>query len=54
MIQDEKITEYLTDMIAYLSKMETRSSEPEEEKKYRHTRYTLEAMLKQIDDGVFS
>lgn len=48
-----KVSEYLTDMIAYFSRMEERTTEPEEEGKYRYCRYTLEAMLKQVDDGGF-
>lgn len=54
LVDTEKLTEYLSDMIAYLARMEERSYEPEDQGKYRHTRYTLEAMLKQVDEGVFS
>lgn len=53
MANDEKLIEYLQDMIAYLSRMEAREYEPEEQAKNRHSRYILEAMLKQVEDGVF-
>ena len=53
-VDPEKLTEYLTDMISYLSRMEQNTNEPEEQSKNRYCRYTLEAMLKQVDAGVFA
>ena len=53
-VDADKLNEYLSDMIAYLARMEERSFEPEDQGKYRHTRYTLEAMQKQVDEGAFS
>ena len=54
MISEEKINEYLSDMIAYLGREESSSFEPEDQKKYRYTRFTLESLQKQIDEGAFS
>jgi hypothetical protein len=53
-VDGDKLNEYLTDVIAYFARMENASYEPEDQGRYRHTRYTLEAMQKQIDEGVFS
>jgi len=53
-VDSDKIAEYLTDMIAYFSRMENKSCESEDQEKYRYARYTLEAQLKQVEEGVFS
>ena len=54
MISEEKINEYLSDMIAYLGRVESSSFEPEDQKKYRYAKFMLENMQKQIDEGAFS
>ena len=52
-VDADKLTEYLSDMIAFLARQESASYEPEDQTKYRYARNALEELQKQVDGGAF-
>lgn len=53
-MNEEKLNEYLSDMIGFLARQENQSYEPEDQNKFRYARSALEDLQKKVDAGEFA